>query len=417
MRSPVRRLAILLTGASLGAVGWGAVLPFLYADVSDARHLGAAAAALTFSAFALGALVAAPLAGRWADGRRPMAVATLARLAMVGAILGLMFADVAWAVELAAFGYGAALAVLQPSVSVLVLAITPPARRRDAFAWQFIGQNLGLALGGVVGGYLVDLHSATGSRPAYAFAAVCSVLSAAVVAAAASRAAVSAQAPSVGTAVETVSSRAVLRAPGVGWLLAVTGLLTLAFYAQYDSGLPAYALTVLHVPTSTLGTAVAVNAVLVALMTAPMVRATRRVSPATLLAACGGTWIVVWVLLAAPMLHLAPGSATLVGAFALFSLGETVLAPVLQPLAATLAPAGAAGRTFAAVGAAQTLATAIGPALSGVLLALHAPAALLAMQVVVCAAAVLGSRQLHRALAARGRSRVAPVREPVAQTR
>ncbi len=41
--------------------------------------------------------------------------------------------------------------------------------------------------------------------------------------------------------------RAVLRAPGVRWMLAVTVLLMLACYAQFDSGLPAYVLSVLHV--------------------------------------------------------------------------------------------------------------------------------------------------------------------------
>ncbi len=44
--------------------------------------------------------------------------------------------------QASAFGYGAALAVVQPSISVMVLDLTPAHRRREAFAWQFIGQNL-----------------------------------------------------------------------------------------------------------------------------------------------------------------------------------------------------------------------------------------------------------------------------------
>lgn len=397
MRTSARRLVLLLVGASVGSVGWGAVLPFLYADIAQARGLGAEVAAATFSAFAFGALLAAPVAGRLADQARPVVVATAARLGMVVAIVALMYARDAESLWAAAFGYGAALAVVQPSVSVLVLDLTPVRRRRDAFAWQFIGMNLGLALGGLVGGHLVDLTTPTGARPAYLFAAVASVLSAALVGAVgrhSRRSTIEMKEPA-----DEVGYRVVLRARGVRWLLAVTGLLTLACYAQFDSGLPSYALTVLDVAPSTLGTAVAVNAVLVAVLTAPVVRATRNASPAVLLAACAGIWIAVWLVLAAPMmmLHHAGATGFVVSGYALFSVGETMLAPVLTPLAASLAPPGAAGRTLAAMNGAQTAATAVGPALSGVLLGLGAPALFIVLQVLCCALAIVGARRLGAA--------------------
>lgn len=400
MSASVRRLVLLLVGSSLGGVGWGAVLPFLYADIATARGMGASAASITFTAFALGALLAAPLAGRLADQARPVVVATVSRLAMILTVVGLMYANNPTEVWIAALGYGAALAVVQPSVSVLVLELTPPARRRDAFAWQFIGQNLGLALGGLVGGYLVDLTTATGSRPTYLFAAAASLLSAVLVGAVGGsrRSAVEVPEP-----VEDVDYRTVLRAPGVRWLLAVTGLLTLACYAQFDSGLPSYALTVLHVAPTTLGTAVAVNAVLVAALTAPVVRATRSTSPALLLATCAGLWIGVWLVLAAPMLHQASASALVIAGYALFSVGETMLAPVLTPLAASLAPAGATGRTLAAMNGAQTAATAIGPGLSGVLLGLGLPVGFIALQLLCCVLAIVGARHLGVAIGARAR--------------
>lgn len=404
-RQSVRQLAVLIAGASIGAIGWGAVLPFLYADIATARGLGASTAAITFSAFALGALLAAPIAGRLADRSRPVVVATAARLAMVLAIAALMFSGSAPALWASAFGYGAALAIVQPSVSVMVLALTPARRRRDAFAWQFIGQNLGLAIGGLVGGYLVDLSSPTGSRPAYAFAAACSVLSAALVAVVGRRSGRTAATEQVGD-VEP-GYRAVLRAPGVRWMLAVTVLLMLACYAQFDSGLPAYALSVLHVPATTLGTAVAINAVLVAVLTAPVVRATRNASPAVLLAVCALVWIGVWSLLAAPMLHHSSASMIVIAGYALFSVGETMLAPVLQPLAASLAPVGAAGRTLAALSAAQTFATVVGPALSGALLGLGVPALFIVLQILCCVLALEGARRLHRVKAVSQRSEVA----------
>lgn len=387
-----RQLAVLVVGSSFGAIGWGAVLPFLYADIANARHLGAAAAAATFTAFALGALVAAPLAGHLADRARPVVVATSARLAMVTAIAGLMYAGRELDILAAAVVYGASLAIVQPSVSVLILSLTPAARRRDVFAWQFISQNLALAVGGFVGGFLVDLASPTGSRKAYAFAAVCSIASAAMVASVGRR--VERDGMDVAAPIEDASYRTVLRAPGVRWLLAVTGLLTLACYAQFDSGLPAYALSVLNVRPTVLGTAVAVNAVLVAVLTAPVIRATRTAAPAALLTTCAGIWIGVWLVLAVPLLHVGSASALVLAGYALFSVGETMLAPVLTPMAVALAPAGATGRTLAALAGAQTLATAVGPGLSGLLLALGLPAGFIVLQLLCCVLAIIGGRRL-----------------------
>jgi MFS family permease len=396
VRASVRQLGLLIAGVSLGSVGWGAVLPFLYADVSQARGLGPSVAAGTFTAFALGALAAAPVAGRLADRLRPVTVATAARVAMVGALLALTVADTAATLWAAALAYGAAYAVVQPAVSVLVLELTPRWRRRDAFAAQFIGLNLGLALGGLVGGRLVDLTTATGARPAYLFAAAASVLSAVIVAGAGRS--VRRPAVPVGEPGEELGLRAVLRVPAVRWLLGVTLLLTLACYAQYDAGLPSYALTVLDVPPATLGTAVAVNSVLVAVLTAPVVRATRSVSPARLLAACGAIWVAVWLVLALPLAVPGAAGALVVLGYALFSPGETMLAPVLSPLAATLAPAGAVGRTLAAVNGAQTVATAVGPGLSAVLLGIGAPPVFLAVQVLTCLLAVGAALRLGRRL-------------------
>ena len=394
MRRSTRQLAVLIIGSSLGAIGWGAVLPFLYADIANARHLGASVAAIAFTAFALGALLASPVAGQLADRARPVVVATAARLAMVFTIIGLMYARGPMEIWAFALADGAALAVLQPAISVMVLGITPAEKRREVFAWQFIGQNLALAIGGFVGGFMVDLSSPTGARPAYAFAALASIASAVMVAVVGRR--VEREQVAVAQPSDEADYRTVFRAPGVKWMLAVTGLLTLAFYAQYDSGLPAYALSVLNVRPTVLGTAVAVNAILVALMTAPVVKATRTVSPAILLATCAAMWIGVWLVLALPLLHLSSSAAIVVAGYALFSVGETMLAPVLSPLAASLAPAGATGRTLAAMNGAQTLATAVGPGLSGLMLGLGLPAGFIAMQVLCCVVAIVGTRKLGR---------------------
>ncbi len=407
MRTTGGRLAALIAGSSLAAAGYGAVLPYLYADVAAARGLGGFAAAGMFSVFALGSLLATPIAGRLADRRDPVLVATLARLAVVAAIALLAFASTTPLVWLAAGLYGAAVAATQPSIQVILLAWTPERRRRDVFAWQFISSNLALALGGLAGGMVVDLSSAAGVRPIYYIAAGASLASAAAVWLTARGH--TAPAAAVESGADRVSYRTLLRRPAIRSLLAATVLLTLACYAQYESGLPAYALTSLHVSPKVLGVAVALNAILVAALTGPVVALTRRRDPAALLAACATLWIGCWVLLALPLLHLGAASVLVIVGYAAISMGETMLSPVLSPLAASLAPAGAAGRTLAAVSGAMTLATAVGPALSGVLLALHLPAGFIALQLACCVGAIVVAQRLRRQLPARG---TLPARAP-----
>jgi hypothetical protein len=87
---------------------------------------------------------------------------------------------------------------------------------------------------------------------------------------------------------------------------------------------------------------------------------------------------------AAPLAVPAAGSLAIVVGYGAISFGETVLAPVLNPFAATLAPDGAVGRTLGAVAGASTAATAVGPAVSGVLLALGVPLAFIGVQLACC---------------------------------
>ena len=164
----------------------------------------------------------------------------------------------------------------------------------------------------------------------------------------------------------------------------------------------------LHVAPQTLGTAVALNSVLVAVLTAPVVRGTRHASPALLLALCAGLWIGVWLVFAAPLLVGAPAAGFVLLGYALFSVGETMLAPVLSPLAAALAPAGAVGRTLAAVNGAQTLATAVGPGLAALLLGAGQPLGFLALEVACCIGALFGARRLGRDLGRRRAAQASP---------
>ena len=82
----------------------------------------------------------------------------------------------------------------------------------------------------------------------------------------------------------------------------------------------------------------------------------------------GGIWVLSWLILAAAS-HLPGLAATLfVTTFGIFAVGETMYAPVLNPLTASLAPSGMVGTTLGVFGAIQTSGSAVGPLLAGVAL-------------------------------------------------
>jgi len=162
--------------------------------------------------------------------------------------------------------------------------------------------------------------------------------------------------------------RLILGTPALRWTALVTVALALGFYAQFESGLPAYALSVLGLPERTIGTAAAVNCVVIVALQMAVVRWTAARSAPSLLIAVGAIWVVSWGVLAAASQLPGLAGPMFVTAFGIFALGETMYAPVLNPLTAALAPAGMVGTTLGVFSALQTGVSAAGPLLAGLAL-------------------------------------------------
>ena len=88
------RTKLLILASSIGMLGWGTVLPYQYAYAANTRGWGALAAALASTLFSVGALVAAPFAGRLSDRFNPVTVAVVAKLLAAVGVGGLVWADV-----------------------------------------------------------------------------------------------------------------------------------------------------------------------------------------------------------------------------------------------------------------------------------------------------------------------------------
>ncbi len=402
------RSRLLILASSVAMIGWGTVLPYQYAYAAGTRDWGDLVAAGASSLFSVGALAAAPVGGRLADRVDPVKVAVSARLVSAAAMAGLVWASTGGWFLAGMLLFGVGVTAANPAQAVLVLRWVGSEDRRRVFAWQFTGQALGMAVGAFVAGQVVDLGRTDGMVPGFLLAGAGFVVSAALVLAAG----VGAPRPEValaaadprgaGGATGRVAGRTALRAiwavPALRWMALVTATLALGFYAQFESGLPAYALTVLGTDESTIGLAAAVNCVVIIVLQMLVVRATAHRGGPTLLMVVGGIWTLSWlVLVAASQAGPEVAAAVFVTTFGIFGVGETMYAPVLNPLTASLAPHGMVGTTLGVFAAIQTGSSALGPLFAGVLLGAGLSGTFLGLHVAVSLLAVYAAWRLRRA--------------------
>jgi MFS family permease len=126
-----------------------------------------------------------------------------------------------------------------------------------------------------------------------------------------------------------------------------------------------------RVPARTIGTASAVNCLVIVVLQMAVVKWTARRSARSLLVAVGSIWVLAWLLLAAAsVVPVLAGAMFIVVfvvfvVFGVFAVSGTMYSPVLSPLTASLAPSGMVGTTLGIFAALQTGVSAAGPMLAG----------------------------------------------------
>lgn len=386
----------LLAGAGLGSVATGIVLPFLLADISTARGYGTGQASTALTALAAGTILGSYAGGKFTPRAHP-ALAAASKAAVAASMVFIAFAGGLPLILLACLLLGVAISLGRPAISAMLLQLAPAERRRDVFGWFFILMNAGMAAGAGYGGLTANLHHPHGMRGPYLTAAAISLASALVIAGSARAPRDPAnQAPGALAGRARLSLTEQLRVPGLPTVFAIHLVLALALYAQFNAGLPALVLTGLHAGTHVFGAAVAINACLVAALTAPIVAITRTRRAGQLLAASSLLWLTGWALLALPLWVHAPVAGMVLTALIVLAVGETTVAPVMTPLAASLVHDDQAATVTATMATIFTTATTIGPIAGGALYAITGPTGFLATQLALCTAALLLTTRLPK---------------------
>ncbi|MFE3658490.1 MFS transporter [Streptomyces sp. NPDC059165] len=373
MGAALRRIQ---AGNVLSAFGLGFTVPYLYVYVAQVRDLGAGTAGAVLAVFAMAALVVLPFTGRAIDRRGPMPVLFVAALAASAGALSMGVArNVPTAVFSAAL-LGAGTAVMQPALATMIVWCSSPATRTRAFAMQFFLQNLGLGIGGLVGGQLVDASKAASFTLLFLIEAAMFVVLAVIAATARMPGGPSIQdarpaAKAGGGLRSLLGHRAMVQLSVLGFVL------FFACYGQFESGLAAYGTEAAGIDPAALGIALAANTAVIVAAQFLVLRFVERRRRSRVIAAVGLVWAVAWII--AGYAGLGHGSqlmatAAFITTYGLFGLGEAMLSPTVAPLVADLAPDGMVGQYNSAFALVKQLALAVGPAVGGPMgAALHGP--------------------------------------------
>ncbi|MBL1094879.1 MULTISPECIES: MFS transporter [Streptomyces] len=384
MGAALRRIQL---GNALSAFGNGFTVPYLYVYVAKVRDLGASTAGVVLAMLAVAALAVLPLTGRAIDRRGPLPVAIVGTVSAAIGSLGLGLSSTEPLVIASAAALGAGIAVVQPALATMIVWCSTTVTRSRAFATQFFLNNLGLGVGGLVGGLLVDQSHAASFVRLFAIEAVMFLVLGAAVA--------TVRLPRVPKVEDAVPSeerpagawRALFADRRMMWVCLLGFVLFFACYGQFESGLAAYATEVTRIPPASLGIALAANTAAIVAAQFVVLKLVERRRRSRVMALVGMVWTVAWLAAGlSGLVHGAQAVATtlLISTYALFGIGESMLSPTVAPLVADLAPASLIGQYNSAFALVKQLALAVGPAV-GALMVGHGMYGAYIVMLVVCA--------------------------------
>jgi MFS family permease len=376
-----RDVYVLQSGLVLNAFGNGAANPFIVLYLHDVRAIPLALAGAAGGIGAASGLVAALVAGSAADrvGARATMIAGLVCSTVAFALFPVI--RDAWEMflllPLAGVGSGTWL-TMQSSV---LAAITAPAARAPAFAQQRVVANVGLGVGGFIGGTIV-----TTSRPGtFTTLFLLNAVSFLVYVPFVARLRVpDRQARAVGHA----GYRAVLADRAFMRFAALNFAFVAGAIALFNGLFPVYVKNEAGISERTIGAFFLLNSLLIIALQLPTARAVQGRRRMRGFALMGGLFALCWLLVLVAGHASNVRSATLLVAAGVvaMSLAECLYDSIQGPLASSLAPVELLGRYMAVVGFSWQFGFIVGPTVGGVLLG-ASPNALWPVMSVVCASA------------------------------
>jgi len=358
---------LLLSVVAFEFIGTGLVIPFWVVYLNEIRGFSLDVVGILLAVMSAAGIASAMPGGLLIDrvgARRTMLL--VLGLNMAGQTM-IAFAEGLPATTLSIVLIGAGYGLGWPASQALIASVVPSPIRVRYFGVNFTLLNLGIGIGGVVGGFVADVDEVASFQVLYLGDAV-SYLPALVLLLWPLRhiggpVPVSAHAEAGGP----VSYLDVFRAPAMASLTILTFVAGFVGYAQLNGGFPAYARTIGEVSTRGLGLAFAANTLVIVLLQLVVLRHIEGHRRTRVIVVMAMVWAACWALLAAS--GISPGTTTatlLVAASAsIFAIGETLMQPTLPAIVNDLAPDHLRGRYNALSAGSFQLASIVGPVVAG----------------------------------------------------
>jgi MFS family permease len=377
---------LLLTVVAFQFIGTGLVLPFWVVYLHEVRGFPLGTVGLLMALLpAAGFVIVAP-GGAWIDrfgARRTMLVSLAA--ASIGEVV-MVFASTVPVAVVGLWLVGSSFGLSWPASQSLVASVVPSGIRQRYFGMNFALLNLGIGVGGIVGGFLADVHRTWTFQQMYGVEAASYLPAMVLLLGPLRHVGGPATAPSgtTGTDAADHAAAGAPQAPAAGYLdvlrrPAVVPLTVLSFaasfvgYAQLNAGMPAYARAVSQVSTRGLGLAFAANTLVIVVLQLLVLQRIEGRRRTRLVVVMAGIWGVSWLLLGASSLVPASLGATLLvaGCASTFALGETLMQPSLPAMVNDMAPDHLRGRYNAVTSVGFQAASVAGPPAAGLLVGHH----------------------------------------------
>jgi MFS family permease len=359
---------LLLSVVVFEFIGTGLVLPFHVVYLHEVRD------------FALGdvglLLAVPPLLGFLVVGPGGSAIDRLgARRILLGAVglqvvsnVVLAFSSAEWmaagALVLSGIGFG----VSWPGFQTLIAAVVPTELRQRYFGVNFTLLNLGIGIGGIVGGSFVDVDRLATFQVIYLGDAV-SYLPAMFLMLVPLRHVAGRPTHDDDAPPAKVGYLEVMRRPAVASLMLLSFVSSYVGYSQLNAGMPAFARAVGEISTRGLGLAFAANTLVIVVLQLVVLQRIEGRRRTRVIAVMAVVWAFSWVLLGMTGLVSGTWGATLLVAAcaSVFAFGETLLQPTIPALVNELAPDHLRGRYNALSSGSFQLAAIIAPPVAGYL--------------------------------------------------
>lgn len=358
----------LLSTVVVQFFGRGLTLPFTIIYLHEVRGFSLGLSGTLMGLIAVVGLLVTGPAGALVDryGARRVMLTGLFFAVAGYAVLALATVPAVAALGLALFGVQ--LGVGWPSVNALVATVVEGDLRQRYYGVNFALLNLGVGVGGVVGGLVVDVERPETFVMAFLVNAATFLVPVVVLMGPLRHLHGRVDRPDDSGVAE--GYLAILRRPEVLWLSGLGLVAAFVGYGQMEGGFPAFARLVAEVSTRTVGFAFVVNTVvIVALQFWVMNRVSGR-RRTRVLALMAVVWAVAWLLLGGA--GVVPGGTAAVVIVLVFhgffGLGETLMQSALPALTNDMAPAHLRGRYNAISSGAFQGGTIAGPVVAGLLL-------------------------------------------------